>query len=212
MTIQIGVPLAAIATLLLEVMDKEPPLAHRAGLCGVLSLAGALFSRKRWRLGLSVPRCRLRWKHELFRRGALNLFVSHARTGKTLPTISLVYNIPCRIDSESMREGNRRAFRWPFRCISSPKEHLERRKLQRVLLLLASALTRKHKFNHARAVFAVGEPNGKNSQFHDFFVHYCVGCFLSDRNEGGATSSIHPSRGRRSPMGIPTMRHRTARR
>ncbi len=45
---------AALVTLLLEVMDKEPPLAQRAAVYGVLSLGGVLLARKRWWLGLSV--------------------------------------------------------------------------------------------------------------------------------------------------------------
>jgi hypothetical protein len=47
-------PLAAPAILLLEVMDKEPHLAYRALLYGVLSVMGCLLSRKRWWLGLLV--------------------------------------------------------------------------------------------------------------------------------------------------------------
>lgn len=54
MTNQTGAPLAAFATLLLEVMDKEPPLAQRAAVYGVLSFVGVLLARKRWWLGLLV--------------------------------------------------------------------------------------------------------------------------------------------------------------
>ncbi len=47
-------PLLIPALLLFEVMDKEPPLAQRAILYGVLSVAGWLLARKRWWLGLLV--------------------------------------------------------------------------------------------------------------------------------------------------------------
>jgi hypothetical protein len=46
--------LAAPALLWFEVMDKEPALAQRAALYGVLSVVGWLLSRKRWWLGLLV--------------------------------------------------------------------------------------------------------------------------------------------------------------
>jgi hypothetical protein len=46
--------LVAPALLLLEVMDKEPSLAQRAILYGVLSVLGVLLARKRWWLGLLV--------------------------------------------------------------------------------------------------------------------------------------------------------------
>ena len=46
--------LAAHAILLFEVMDKEPPLAQRAILYGVLGVLGHLLSRKRWWGGLLV--------------------------------------------------------------------------------------------------------------------------------------------------------------
>jgi hypothetical protein len=39
---------------LFEVMDKEPRLANRAVLYGVLSVVGCLLSRKRWWMGLLV--------------------------------------------------------------------------------------------------------------------------------------------------------------
>lgn len=42
------------ALLLLEVMDKEPALAQRAILYGVLSVVGWVLARKRWWLGLLV--------------------------------------------------------------------------------------------------------------------------------------------------------------
>jgi hypothetical protein len=42
------------AILLLEVMDKEPPLAQRALLYGALTVVGILLARKRWWLGLTV--------------------------------------------------------------------------------------------------------------------------------------------------------------
>ena len=54
MTSPIDAPLAALAILLLEVMDKEPPLAQRAAVYGVFALVGILLARKRWWLGLSV--------------------------------------------------------------------------------------------------------------------------------------------------------------
>jgi hypothetical protein len=54
MTDPIGAPLVGCATLLLEVMDKEPPLGQRAAVYGILSLVGVLLARKRWWLGLSV--------------------------------------------------------------------------------------------------------------------------------------------------------------
>jgi hypothetical protein len=54
MSIQPHALLAAPAILLLEVMDKEPRLAYRALLYGVLSVVGYLLSRKRWWLGLLV--------------------------------------------------------------------------------------------------------------------------------------------------------------
>jgi hypothetical protein len=47
-------PLLAPALLLWEVMDKEPPLAQRAILYGVLSGLGLLLARERWWLGLLV--------------------------------------------------------------------------------------------------------------------------------------------------------------
>jgi hypothetical protein len=47
-------PLRALGLLLLEVMDKEPPLAQRAILYGVLIVLGLLLARKRWWLGLLV--------------------------------------------------------------------------------------------------------------------------------------------------------------
>ena len=43
-----------VAILLLEVMDKEPPLAQRAALYSILSLIGVLLARKRWWYGLTV--------------------------------------------------------------------------------------------------------------------------------------------------------------
>jgi hypothetical protein len=46
--------LAAPALLWFEVMDKEPALAQRAALYGVLIVVGWLLSRKRWWLGLLV--------------------------------------------------------------------------------------------------------------------------------------------------------------
>src|SRR4029077_16575711 len=46
--------LAVPAILLLEVIDKEPRLAYRAILYGVLSIVGWLLSQKRWWLGLLV--------------------------------------------------------------------------------------------------------------------------------------------------------------
>jgi hypothetical protein len=50
-----NISLSAIpAILLLEVMDKEPPLAQRAALYGVLTVAGVLLARKRWWFGLTV--------------------------------------------------------------------------------------------------------------------------------------------------------------
>ena len=44
----------SVAMLLLELMDKEPPLAQRAALYGILCLVGALLARKRWWFGLAV--------------------------------------------------------------------------------------------------------------------------------------------------------------
>ena len=46
--------LAASAFLWFEVMDKEPALAQRVALYGILSVVGWLLSRKRWWLGLLV--------------------------------------------------------------------------------------------------------------------------------------------------------------
>jgi hypothetical protein len=46
--------LVAPALLLFEVIDKEPRLAQRAILYGVLSVVGCLLSRKRWWWGLLV--------------------------------------------------------------------------------------------------------------------------------------------------------------
>ena len=46
--------LVAPALVWFEVMDKEPALAQRAVLYGVLSAVGRLLSRKRWWLGLLV--------------------------------------------------------------------------------------------------------------------------------------------------------------
>lgn len=44
----------SVAILLLEVMDKEPPLAQRAALYGIVCLVGVLLARKRWWFGLTV--------------------------------------------------------------------------------------------------------------------------------------------------------------
>lgn len=46
--------MGSLAVLLLEVMDKEPPLAQRAALYGILCLVGVLLARKRWWFGLTV--------------------------------------------------------------------------------------------------------------------------------------------------------------
>ena len=45
-----GIP----AMVLLEVMDKEPSLAQRVALYGVLTVVGVLLARRRWWLGLTV--------------------------------------------------------------------------------------------------------------------------------------------------------------
>src|SRR5262249_17588432 len=50
----INATVAAPAMLLLEVMDKEPTLAQRTALYGVLTLIGVLLATKRWWLGLIV--------------------------------------------------------------------------------------------------------------------------------------------------------------
>ena len=50
----ISSPVGSLAILLLEVMDKEPPLAQRAALYGILCLVGVLLARKRWWCGLTV--------------------------------------------------------------------------------------------------------------------------------------------------------------
>jgi hypothetical protein len=50
----ISSPVGSLAILLLEVMDKEPPLAQRAALYGILCLVRVLLARKRWWCGLTV--------------------------------------------------------------------------------------------------------------------------------------------------------------
>jgi hypothetical protein len=54
MSISLGPLLVAPALLWFEVMDKEPALAQRAVLYGILSVMGWLLSRKRWWLGLLI--------------------------------------------------------------------------------------------------------------------------------------------------------------
>jgi len=54
MGISLDFLLVAPALVWFEVMDKEPVLAQRAVLYGVLSVVGWLLSRKRWWLGLWV--------------------------------------------------------------------------------------------------------------------------------------------------------------
>jgi hypothetical protein len=47
-------PVGSLAIVLLEVMDKEPPLAQRTALYGILCLLSVLLARKRWWFGLTV--------------------------------------------------------------------------------------------------------------------------------------------------------------
>jgi hypothetical protein len=54
MAIPISSPVGSLAALLLEVMDKEPTLAQRAALYGILGLVGVLLARKRWWFGVTV--------------------------------------------------------------------------------------------------------------------------------------------------------------